>query len=237
MGLDAVDALAVVPFRATGTLKIVSVAALGIVAYAALAVGNWWSIVRGHGGAHAVTKTAATSVLVLIAAGVGSLDGLERIALVVAVLCCLAGDVALLGSGSERFLAGLSAFALGHVAYVVTALGVGVDVRRALLALPALAVLFGFRFVTQTIPAARRAGGRALGGAVTVYAVVITATVTSVTGASWWAGIGAFSFAVSDWVIGYDRFVRPFRSARLLVMMSYHVGQILLVLGLIAAGS
>ncbi|MGH9270609.1 MAG: lysoplasmalogenase family protein, partial [Ilumatobacteraceae bacterium] len=36
----------------------------------------------------------------------------------------------------------------------------------------------------------------------------------------------------SDWTLGYDRFVRPVRHRDLLVMVPYHVGQALLIVGL-----
>ena len=42
------------------------------------------------------------------------------------------------------------------------------------------------------------------------------------------------SFAVSDWILGFDRFVRSLRCAPLAVMVTYHVGQLLLILGLAA---
>ncbi len=42
------------------------------------------------------------------------------------------------------------------------------------------------------------------------------------------------TFAVSDWVLGFDRFVRPLHQGRLAVMVTYHLGQLLLILGLSA---
>ena len=185
----------------------------------------------------AVSKIVATAALLALAALAGDMDGAARLALVIAVVCCLAGDVFLLGTGAGAFVAGLGSFACGHLAYVVTALLIGVSFPRLLIAVPFLVALFGFRFVTQTVPGARRHGGVVLHGAVVFYAVVIAAMVLTATGTpSWAAAAGAMTFAVSDWMIGYDRFVRPFRHARLAVMMTYHVGQILLIGGLISAG-
>jgi uncharacterized membrane protein YhhN len=43
-------------------------------------------------------------------------------------------------------------------------------------------------------------------------------------------------FATSDSIIGYNRFVKPVRQADLPIMVTYHAGQVLLILGLIAAG-
>jgi uncharacterized membrane protein YhhN len=176
-------------------------------------------------------------VLVAIAGLAGDMDGGSRTALAVAVALCLAGDVALLGDSDGRFVAGLGSFAAGHIAYVVTALMVGVSWPRLAVAFPFLAVLFGFRFVTRTIPGARSRGGPALGAAVVFYAAVIAAMVVTATGTPIWAaGVGAMLFAVSDWMIGYDRFVAPLRHARVAIMSTYHVGQLLLIAGLIAGG-
>jgi uncharacterized membrane protein YhhN len=210
-----------------------------VAAFAVLAVANWIAVAAPAPDARqvALTKTSATVVLVAIAALAGEMDGGARTALVVAVILCLIGDVALLGDSEGRFLAGLGSFAAGHVAYVVTALMVGVSWPRLAVALPFLAVLFGFRFVTRTIPGARASGGPALGAAVIAYAAVIAAMVVTATGTPFWtAAVGAMLFAVSDWMIGYDRFVSPFRNARVAVMATYHVGQVLLIAGLIAGG-
>ena len=68
------------------------------------------------------------------------------------------------------------------------------------------------------------------------YAAVISAMVLTATGSgSWWAALGAALFAASDWVLGLDRFARPWRYARIVVIVTYHVGQALLILGLSGA--
>jgi uncharacterized membrane protein YhhN len=170
-----------------------------------------------------------------MAATAGSIDGGARVALVVAAVCGLVGDVALLFDGDVAFMAGLGSFAAGHAAFVVTTVLVGVTWTTALLAVPFLAVLLGWRFLPQTVPGARRAGGSPLMVAVLGYAVVISAMVLTATGTGRWAAaIGAMSFAASDWVLGYNRFVRPIRRAGVIVMVTYHVGQLLLILGLAA---
>ncbi|WP_162942469.1 lysoplasmalogenase [Desertimonas flava] len=210
-----------------------------VAAFAICAVANWIAVAPGRDDRRqvAVTKTAATVVLIAIAALAGDMESGARTALVVAVVLCLVGDVALLGDTEERFIAGLGSFALGHIAYVVTSLMVGVEWPRLAIAFPFLALLFGFRFVGQTIPGARADGGPILMGAVTFYALVIATMVTTATGTPVWAAAaGAMLFAVSDWMIGYDRFVQPFRWSRVGVMSTYHMGQLLLIAGLIAGG-
>jgi uncharacterized membrane protein YhhN len=206
--------------------------------FVALAVANWWAVSRPAPRRRrrlvAFTKVGATAALAGVATVAGDLPAGARIALVLAVVACLAGDALLLGASELHFLAGLGSFAVGHALYVVTALLVGVTPSRALVAVPFLVALLGFRFAVETVPGAARQGGPLLGGAVVVYAVVIAAMVLTVTATgSWAAAAGAASFAVSDWLIGYDRFVRPLPHARLAVMVTYHVGQALLVGGLV----
>jgi len=165
------------------------------------------------------------------------MDSTARLWLVVAVTLCFAGDALLLGDSEPHFLAGLGAFAVGHLGYVLTAVIVGISIGRIWPALIFLLILLGYRFVTHTLPGARQAGGPPMAIAVGGYAVVISLMVLSATGTgNWAAAIGAMLFAVSDWIIGYTRFVRRFPHDGAAVMATYHTGQLLLIAGLIAAG-
>jgi len=216
----------------------VDVVTAGLVAaFAVLAVANWRA---GLGTDHfqvALTKTSATLVLVAIAGLAGEMAGDARGALVVAVVLCLIGDVALLGDSDSRFLAGLSAFALGHGAYVVTALIAGVSWPRLAIAFPFLAVVIAAQTTTKMIPGAHRHGGTPMMIGVTIYSGIISAMVITASGASSWvAAAGAMLFAASDTIIGYNRFVKPIPRAQVAIMSTYHVGQLLLILGLVAAG-
>lgn len=72
--------------------------------------------------------------------------------------------------------------------------------------------------------------------AVLFYAVVISAMVlTAWSSAVWVAALGAMSFAASDRVLGHQRFVGPLPGRRLSVIVPYHVGQALLIVGLATA--
>jgi uncharacterized membrane protein YhhN len=208
-----------------------------VVGFAAFAVADWMAIWQGAKARRRMTKPAATIALVGIASVAGQMAGDARVTLVVAVLLCLAGDVALLGDSQQRFLAGLSAFALAHVAYVATALLVGVSWPRLAVAFPVLAVLLGFQAVTRMLDGARRHGGQPMLVAVAAYSLIISAMVVTATGTpSWLAFAGASLFAVSDSLIAYNRFVRPVCRADLPIMITYHAGQLLLIAGLIVGG-
>ena len=72
-----------------------------------------------------------------------------------------------------------------------------------------------------------------LAAAVVFYACVITAMVVTAWGTSTvLAGVGAMAFAASDWVLGHERFVGPLPGGRMSVIVPYHVGQALLIVGL-----
>jgi uncharacterized membrane protein YhhN len=79
-------------------------------------------------------------------------------------------------------------------------------------------------------------GGLGLAAPVAVYTVVIGAMVIYgfTTGVTLIA-VGASVFAVSDAVLARDRFVHPWDGAQLLVMVTYHVGQALIVAGVLTA--
>ena len=208
-----------------------------VVVFVVLAGADWVVIWRGDDRRRPVTKTLATVALVAIAAVVGDMEGAARAALIVAVVLCLVGDVFLLRDDDTSFLAGLGSFALGHGAYVVTALIIGVTWPRLAWAFPFLAVVLGVQTVSQMLPGARRHGGTAMMVAVAIYSAIISAMVITATGtSSWVAAAGAMLFATSDSIIGYNRFVKPVDRADLPIMVTYHAGQVLLILGLIAAG-
>jgi uncharacterized membrane protein YhhN len=220
----------------------VNAAAVALVTtFAVCAVADWVVIWRGTGRLRVLTKPAATAALVAVAALAGDMAGDARAALVVAAVLCLAGDVALLGDSEKRFLLGLSAFAAGHVAYIVTALIVGVSWPRLAWAFPVLASLLWFQARTRMLAGASRRGGTAMLVAVGAYSAIISVMVVTAFGtASWLAAAGATLFAASDSMIGADRFGQrqpaDNRRADLPIMVTYHLGQLLLIGGLIVAG-
>lgn len=209
----------------------------GLLAAAAVcAVVDWVAVVREDHRLQIVVKPATTLLLVGVAATAGTPEPTTRVLLVLAAAFGLLGDIALLGRGESAFLAGLGSFAIGHALYVGAALTVGLVWPAPLWALPFMAVLLGWRFLPETVPGARRTGGTVMAGAVVVYAVIISAMVVTATGTGHvLAALGAMGFAASDWVLGYDRFVRPLRHGHVSVMVTYHVGQALLLLGLALA--
>ncbi len=208
-----------------------------LAAAAVAAATDWWAIADGNRALERAAKPITMALLVGVAATVGDAPTDVRVWILVGAILGLIGDVALLGAGDAAFMAGLSAFAVGHAAYVVAAVLVGFQLAWALPGVVFVALLLGYRFVGETVPGARAHGGSVLGVAVMCYAFVISAMVVSAWAtAVWAAAVGAMLFAISDWVLGFQRFVGPLgRHGRLGVMVPYHVGQAALIIGLATA--
>jgi uncharacterized membrane protein YhhN len=171
-----------------------------------------------------------------VAATAGDADGAVRGWLVAGALLGVVGDVALLGDGATAFMVGLGAFAFGHVAYSIAALLIGFEPAWALVGAAFVVVLLAFRFPTRIVPGAARRGGPVLAGLVVFYAAVIAAMVVTAWGTTAvLAGLGAVAFAISDWVLGHERFAGPLPGGRMSVIVPYHVGQAMLILGLATA--
>lgn len=147
-----------------------------------------------------------------------------------ALVCSLAGDIFLM-LRTDRFVAGLAAFLVGHICYVA-----GFWTRG-----PG-AVAFGIWAVAVAVvvtPLARRILG-AVGGRgglkvpVASYIVVISVMLaTALATGNVFAGVGAVLFVGSDAMIAWNRFVRPLPNADLGIMVTYHLGQAGLVLSLL----
>ena len=74
----------------------------------------------------------------------------------------------------------------------------------------------------------------ALRGPVAVYIAVISAMVVSaLASGNVIAAVGAVTFAASDAMIAWSRFLRPFRGSRVAIMVTYHCAQAALVLSLL----
>lgn len=204
-----------------------------LAAASVVAVVDWWAVQTDRHRVERIAKPVAMALLVLVAATWGDAPVEVRVWLVVGASFGVVGDIALLGSSEASFMAGLVAFAVGHLAYAVAAIRTGIDPVWMLPGFVVMVALLGYRFVSRTVRGAHEAGGVVLAGAVAGYAVVISVmTVTAWGTAVVAAGVGASLFAISDWVIGHRRFAGPVPGGRLAVMVPYHVGQALLIIGL-----
>jgi uncharacterized membrane protein YhhN len=201
---------------------------------AVLAVVDWYAVARGDRRTETWAKPGTLVALIVTALVLGATDTTAGGWLLVALALGLAGDVLLLGDSNVRFRLGLGAFLVGHLAYVMCFVQLGLD--PASWAWVAWVVLLVCLLVTrQVAPATYVRGGAALAVPVALYTVVIGAMVILAfdTGEALIA-VGAGVFAASDSILAVDRFVRPRPWAHVVVMVTYHVGQALIVAGVLA---
>jgi uncharacterized membrane protein YhhN len=201
---------------------------------ACLALVDWYAVARDDRRTETWAKPMVLASLVVTAVVLGAPGTAAGVWLLVALVFGLLGDVALLSDSLPRFRAGVWAFLVGHLAYLVCFASLG-------LTTPAwswigLAVLVAALIATRgVVPATHRLAGRALSVPVAVYSVVIGAMLLC----AWFTGVplvalGATVFVVSDATLSVNRFVRPIPHARLILMVTYHVGQALIVAGVLS---
>jgi uncharacterized membrane protein YhhN len=138
------------------------------------------------------------------------------------------GDMALLGSARSWFLAGLVAFLIGHLGYVIAFLVAGLSTGPTAAAAGAaiVAAIVIFRWLRPHLPSE-------MIGPVAAYVVIISAMVATAVGATA-AGatglilIGAVAFYLSDLAVARNRFVAPGSVNRIWGLPLYYLGQVLL---------
>jgi uncharacterized membrane protein YhhN len=201
---------------------------------AVLAAVDWYAVWRRDRRTQLWAKPAVLVGLIVTALALGASNDAAGIWLLVALVFGLCGDVFLLGEDDRSFRLGLGSFLVGHLAYVGCFIALGLDPQSWNYL--SFLVLAGCLLATRQVAMATYLrGGLALAAPVAVYTVVIGAMViyafTTGVGLIAW---GAAIFAVSDTVLARDRFVHPWDRAQLLVMVTYHVGQALIIAGVLS---
>lgn len=204
-------------------------AALGLTA-----VLNWVAVARGDHVVELITKPSFVLLLIGLAWALAAdpVPGAPELMPVLTALGLgLVGDVLLLTATTARFLLGLVAFLVGHVAWIwamLSAPRIGGFPWWLLAVGPLVLVLHG-RFGRHVV----RFAGRQR-GAVFAYLLVLVALVVV---AAWHGDVvvlaGCVLFLVSDLLLGHDRFVLERRWAPVQVMVTYQAAQLLIVAGLL----
>lgn len=201
------------------------------------AVTDWVAVARQRRAVELAAKPLTLALLIGLAAtlDLGSAKGWVLAALALGLI----GDVALLFSPDEAdegldaaFLAGLTAFLLGHIAYLGAFAARGVHGWQA--AAGTLVVVGASALVVpRVLRGARLAGGMELAVVVAIYAAVLAIMVVLAfaTGAIATA-IGGLVFLASDTTLAWNRFVQRLVRGPLIVIVTYHVAQVLIVAGL-----
>jgi uncharacterized membrane protein YhhN len=202
------------------------------VVFAVAAGANWWSRWTQHRPTELWSKPLALVALIGVAASLDPVDPAVRAWFVVALVCSLAGDVLLL-DGDRRFVPGLVAFLLAHVAYTI-GLAIAPDWSWVGFAIGAAAMAVLAATIGVRIVRAAGASASVLGPAVTAYLVAISAMFcAAVATGNAWAIAGAGLFVASDSVLGWRQFVGSRDWMPATIMITYHLGQAGLVASLI----
>lgn len=212
--------------------------ALAIVT-AAAALLDWGSVATDRRRLEWVGKPLTMVGLVATVVAAGALDDAPGRWLVAALLLGLLGDVALLGGTERRLLAGVAAFFAGHLAYLLcfATLGVSPSDWWPLVVVVLAATSWPTRAL---VPTAWRHGGPGLAVPLAAYTLVIAAmTVFAFLTGEPLLAVGAALFVVSDSLIALglarNRFVQQPGGSHLAVMVTYHLSQGLLAVGVLLA--
>jgi uncharacterized membrane protein YhhN len=200
---------------------------------------DWLAVATGRRRLEYVAKPAvmvACLGLALVLEPGSAASAAARPWFVGALALSLVGDV-LLMLPRERFTGGLVAFLGAHLAYLVGFLVIiaadGVVAGGVILALFIVGVVLAL--VGRRVVAAVRLGRPALLWPIVAYMAVISLVMLAA-GASGRpaAMVGAASFYASDAILAWDRFIDRRSWGPVATHVTYHVGQVLLVLSLLS---
>lgn len=208
-----------------------------------LAVGDWIAVARSSKRMHCVFKPA-TMVAVLVAAWLLTrgphVDRRMTFFFFIALGFSLLGDVFLLLSGKRFFLAGVLAFLVAHIFYII-------GLNPTLPPLAALSLLFSVAVVSSLLfrrlaSALQESERMEMVVPLSFYVVILSLMLVSA-----WASLFRFDwlfakrcvlilaatlFFSSDSMLAWNRFVRASFRLRLLVIITYHLAQMAFVIAL-----
>jgi uncharacterized membrane protein YhhN len=209
----------------------------------AIAVGcaalDWLAVGKGWRPLEYVTKPL---VMILLLAWLWQASGMRGWMLWFAagIAFSLAGDIFLM-LPRDRFLSGLSAFLVAHIAYIAGFSRSFPPVTAGTMAAAVILAIIVWRVYARISTALAEHGESALAFPVLAYSLVLTmmalSAIVTLFRPEWArlhaliAGSGALLFFASDGMLAWNRFVAPLPHARLHIMYTYHLGQISIVLG------
>jgi uncharacterized membrane protein YhhN len=198
---------------------------------AVVAVSDWLAVSNNYRVAEYILKPLVMVFLIAVALSIDPSSDFARVMLIIGLAFSMVGDVCLM-LPKDMFIAGLGAFLVAHVFYVVALLALGISFGGFLFGVMLMAVVA--LVVGRNIVQGAALTDKALAGPVAAYMAVISLMVASAIGTGrFFAIAGALLFAASDSVLGWTRFLKNFPRSRMIVMVTYHLGQAGLVLALL----
>ena len=161
----------------------------------------------------------------------------------IGILFSLAGDIFLLWP-NRMFLFGLIAFLFAHISYIIGFKDIIVTASAWSLILIVIIMVSATRVIRRIASAMRAKEENRLVNPVILYASVISVMLyaamltisepTWKTSAALFVSTGAFLFYISDLILAWNKFVSPIEHGRLYNIVTYHLGQIGLIAGIIS---
>lgn len=197
---------------------------------------DWWlTAYRDRPPVQQWVRPAPMAFLTATVAAAGGLEEGAGLFLAAALVLGGIGDAFLVQPTERRFVAGLAAFLVGHLAYVACFIALGVTQGWWTVG-GAAVVIVAFTIAREVLPGAHRAGGPGLGAAVATYMCVIGGmTITGWSTEEWLIAAGTAVFVSSDTMLALNRFVRELAWTKLPIIVTYHVGQLLIAAGVLLA--
>jgi uncharacterized membrane protein YhhN len=204
-----------------------------------IAVLDWIAVAKKWKPLEYIAKPAVMIALLVWVWQAGGFKG-HMVWFALGLVFSLFGDIFLM-LPQEQFIAGLISFLLAHIAYLIGFLATIPPLNIVSLILAVLVGITAAR-IYRTIAASLVASGdQALRPPVLIYTVVISSMLWSalmtLVGREWLAiqallaAGGALLFFLSDTFLAWNKFVSPIRHGNLLVIITYHLGQVMIILG------
>ena len=194
-----------------------------------VALADWIAVAKDQRSIEYLLKPLVMVGLVGIALTFSDVDSTARVLMVLGLLASMVGDVFLM-TPRNYFLYGLSAFFVAHVLYIAALIALGISPIGFLIGILVMVVVAGF-FGLRIVQKAKSTG---MSAPVAAYMLILSIMVAAAFGTGIVvAAIGAVLFAASDTIIGWTKFVKEFPRSRTIVMVTYHLGQLGLVLALL----
>lgn len=214
----------------------VSLALLTLISLVTLA--NWIAIWRGNLRAYYITKPLVLLGLILYFLLQGSLSSV-RLPFLLGLIFSLIGDMLLIPRGTRWFIAGMGAFSLAQLFYIW---GFNINLPSTPVLVIGIVALFAGvlvlhlavdRFAAASeikkslLPFLKGYGGLVLAMAISAVLCLARPGWSDLAGVL--AGIGGILFFVSDAMIGLDKLDRRLPKYKFWIILSYHLGQFLIV--------
>jgi len=200
---------------------------------------DWLAVAKKWVTLEYVAKPGVMVVLIAWLISVGGLQG-YLIPFGLGLVFSLAGDVFLM-LPRERFVAGLVSFLLAHIAYIIGFNDTFPPMNLVTLLVAVLVGLVTLRLYRRISQGLTASGNEKLKIPVLVYSIVISVMLLSalltLVKPEWTAlsallsAFGALLFFISDSCLAWNKFVQLIPNGRLIVIITYHVGQILIITG------